>query len=58
VYDPALKRIEPFLFNLKLLLPNFKEFVLHTLPRFYEKQKDVNHFFEETIRFLQGHERK
>ena len=58
VYDPALKRIEPFLFNLKQLPPHFKEFVTHTLPRFYEKQKEVNQFLENAIHFLRGHERK
>lgn len=55
VYDPALKKIEPFLFNLKLLPPHFKEFIIHTLPRFYEKQKEVNQFLEEAIHFLQEH---
>ncbi len=55
VYDPALKRIEPFLFNLKLLPPNFKEFVVHILPRFYERQNDVSYFLDETIHFLQQH---
>lgn len=54
VYDPALKRIEPFLFNLKLLPPHFQKFVNHTLPRFYENQKEVNQFLEETIHFLKG----
>jgi SAM-dependent methyltransferase len=58
VYDPALKRIEPFLFNLKQLPPHFKEFVIHTLPRFYEKQKEVNQFLKNAIHFLRGHERK
>lgn len=49
VYDPALKRIEPFLFNLKRLPPNFKKFILDVLPRFYEKQNEVSDFFEEAV---------
>lgn len=56
VYDPALKRIEPVLFNLKRLPPHFQKFVNHTLPRFYENQKEVNQFLEETIHFLQSYE--
>lgn len=54
VYDPALKRIEPFLFNLKRLPPHFKEFIIFTLPKFYEKQKNVNDFFEQAIHFLKS----
>lgn len=56
VYDPAFKKIEPFLFNLKQLPPYFKEFLIHRLPRFYEKQEEVNQFFEGAIHFLQSHD--
>jgi len=53
VYDPALKRMELFLFQLKKLPPHLEEFVLNILPRFYEKQKEVSQFLEETVQFLQ-----
>lgn len=53
VYDPALKRMEPFLFKLKHLPPNFKEFILNVLPRFYEKQREISDFFEKAIQMVQ-----
>ncbi len=52
VYDPALKRIEPFLFKLQQLPADFKEFIHNVLPRFYEKKREVSNFFEEAIQFL------
>jgi hypothetical protein len=51
-YDPAFKRMEPFLFGLKLLPPHFENFILHTLPKFYEKQIEVSDFFEKAINYL------
>lgn len=52
VYDPALKRIEPFLLKLKKLPPKFEEFIFKILPRFYEKQKEVSEFFEKAIQYI------
>lgn len=52
-YDPALKRMEPFLFQLKKLSPHMERFVLKVLPRFFEKQKEVSQFLEEAIQFVQ-----
>jgi predicted nucleotidyltransferase len=52
VYDPALKKVEQFLFNLKQLPPDFQEFILNVLPKFYEKKKAVTEFFEKAIQFL------
>ncbi len=52
-YDPALKRMEPFLFKLKKLPPHLERFLLNVLPRFFEKQKEVSQFLEEAIQFVQ-----
>ncbi len=52
VYDPAFKRMEPFLFKLKKLPPHLESFVLNVLPRFFEKQKEISQFLEEAIQFV------
>lgn len=53
VYDPASKRIESILFNLKKQPPNLSEFINKTLPRFYENKKAVIQFFESYIKFIE-----
>ena len=51
-YDPALKRMEPFLFKLEKLPTHLEGFVNNVLPRFFEKQKEVSQFLEEAIQFV------
>lgn len=54
VYDPASKRIEVLLFDLKKQPPNLKKFILEILPRFYEKQGEVIKFFEDAIQYIKA----
>lgn len=53
VYDPASKRTENYLFQLKQQPPGLKEFINRTLPRFYENKKDVLNFLKSCIDFIQ-----
>lgn len=54
MYDPATKRVEPFLFKLKKQPLHLKEFITHVLPRFYEHKSEVIAFFKTCLDFTEN----
>lgn len=53
VYDPAFKRIEPFLLKLEKKPENLFSFLKEVLPRFFEKREEVVSFFEGYLKFCE-----
>lgn len=54
VYDPASKRTEKFLFQLKKQPDNFNIFINSILPRFFEKKNEIISFLNQSIRFVEN----
>ncbi|MBS0656401.1 MAG: nucleotidyltransferase domain-containing protein [Verrucomicrobia bacterium] len=52
IYDPASKRIEGYLKQLKTVPPNLFFFLEELLPRFYENRGAIDQFFKEVIQFV------
>ncbi len=51
VYDPASKRTEAYLKQLKTIPPNLFFFLEELLPRFYENKEVIGLFFNDFIKF-------
>ena len=54
VYDPASKRTEIFLFNLKKKPDNLSEFINKILPRFYENKNELLKYLKSFINFIEN----
>lgn len=53
VYDPASKRTEKFLFQLKNTPENLQNFINSILPRFFENKNEVISFLKNSIKFIE-----